>query len=62
MPALLPAAGIAILLMTPLVERFDFLIPAQASSFLLTLSMWLGMPQMSDNQDYANYVAYFSGM
>jgi spermidine synthase len=41
--ALLPAAGIAILSMTPLVERFDFLIPAQASSFLLTLATWLGL-------------------
>jgi spermidine synthase len=43
MLAMSPAAGIAILLLTPLVERFDLLMPVQASSFLLTQLCRLGM-------------------
>ena len=39
----LPAAGIAILLLTPLVERFDILAPAQASSYVLLQLLHLGM-------------------
>ncbi len=41
--AMPPAAGITILLVTPLVERFDLLEPAQTSSFLLTQLARLGM-------------------